>query len=362
MCVVTDLFQQLEDAVHSAGPAGAFDLLIHSAREQKNYPMLFEARLLQKRHQLGLPLLHSGDIGDLPPEKQTVYQEALASAARETGSLFLADGDIVHAWPYLRAVGEPAPVAAAIEALQTADNVDAVLEIALGEGVNPRKGFDLLLAHHGLCRAIEFTMRTPDRPLRVQFLERLVRAQHAELVTNLRQAISQKEGAPPDTASLDALMEDRSWLFEGGHYYTENSHLASILQASPELEDPETIRLCLELAAYALRLDPLYRFPGAAPFENLYEDHAIYLRAALGENVDTAIAHFRGKPGAAEVLIPLLSGLGRYREAADIAVECGGHAEALELCQRASDFERLRELAREQNNPLAYTAGLIGSG
>jgi hypothetical protein len=358
--VLPDLFEQLEHAARSHGPAAAFDLLLHSAREQKNYPLLFEARLLQKRHELGLPLLHSGDIGDLPPDKQSAYQEALASAARETGSLFLADGDIVRAWPYLRAVGEPEPVAAAIEALDNSDNLEAVLEIALGEGVNPRKGFDLLIAHHGLCRAIEFTLRTPDRPLRVQFLERLVRAQHAELVKNLRGAISEKEGAPPATASLSALMENRDWLFEGGRYYTENSHLASILQASPELEDPEAIRLALELADYALRLDPIYRFPGTAPFENLYEDHATYLRAVLGEDVDAAVAHFRGKPEAAAVLIPLLSGLGRYREAMELALECGAKVEALELCQRAADYDRLRELAREQNNPLAFTAGLLG--
>jgi hypothetical protein len=358
---VSELFDQLERTIHAEGPAAGFDLLLRSAREQKNYSLLFETRLLQKRHQLGLPLLHSGDIGDLPPDKQSVYQAALTEAAREIGALFLADGDIARAWPYFRAVGDPQPVAAAIEALETSDHIDPILEIALGEGVNPSKGFDLLLSHHGLCRAIEFTLRTPDRAMRIDFLNRLVRAQHAELLKNLREAVSAKEGNAPDTSSISELIENRGWLFENAGYYTENSHLASILQASPDLEDPESIRLALELATYGLHVDPMYRFPSAHPFDNLYEDHALYLRAMLGENVDTTIEHFRAKERGAEVLVPLLSGLGRYQEAIDIALEAGAPAIALELCQHAADFARLKELAREQDNVLAYTAGLLGT-
>ena len=42
----------------------------------------------------------------------------------------------------------------AIDRLTTDDVNDAVLEIALHERVHPRKGFELVMASHGICRAI----------------------------------------------------------------------------------------------------------------------------------------------------------------------------------------------------------------
>src|SRR5204862_633414 len=127
---------------------------IANAREQKNYRELFAARLMQVRHRLGHPLIETEPVSG--PE----YEEALREAARETGGLFLADGDIVSAWPYFRAIGEPAAVAAAIENVNIGDAEDApqkldrIIEIAFQELVNPRKGFEMILQHHGICRAI----------------------------------------------------------------------------------------------------------------------------------------------------------------------------------------------------------------
>jgi hypothetical protein len=62
---------------------------------------------------MGLPLIHTGNISDPPPEQQPLYEAILADAARETGNLFLADGDIVRAWPCFRAIGDAAPKAEA---------------------------------------------------------------------------------------------------------------------------------------------------------------------------------------------------------------------------------------------------------
>src|SRR5881396_2481855 len=79
---------------------------------------------MQVRHRLGLPLIETEPVSG--PE----YEEALREAARETGGLFLADGDIVSAWPYFRAIGEPAAVAAAIENIENIENID-------GSGADP---------------------------------------------------------------------------------------------------------------------------------------------------------------------------------------------------------------------------------
>jgi hypothetical protein len=146
--------------------------------------------------------------------------------------------------------------------------------------------------------------------------------------------------------------------------------MASLVQASLELPDPETLRLALELAEYALHLDPLNHFPSGPPFQDLYLDHAHYLRALLGEDVETALAHFRKKvddsvPGAAEALVMLLARLGRYEEAIGISVEhLKGEAgavcpSAIQLCQSAGDYHRLQAVARQQGDLLAFTAGIL---
>jgi hypothetical protein len=358
-----DSFDLLQEAHLSKGPETVFELLISAAREQKNYFQLFEARLMQKRHALGLPLLYSGNISDLPPEHQPAYQAALMEAAREAGALFLADGDIERAWPYFRAVGDPAPIAAAIESLQSVEGMEQVIDIALQERVNPRKGFELLIQQRGLCSSVEFATRTSDPQLRRMFLQVLIRTIHGEVVTRLKEAISAKEGAEPEISRIPELIEGREWLFDGGHYYTENSHLASVIQASPELQDAETQGLALELAEYALHLEPMFHYPGNPPFENLYLDHAQYLRALLGQDT---VEHFRGKldasvPESAEVLAGLLSRLGRYPEALEVSMEYLDGRSAIELCQMAGDYQRLRSIAREQGDPLGFAAGLIQS-
>src|SRR6266571_2268521 len=113
------MFELLEQTFRTNGPEAVIDLVISNAREQKNYRELFAARLMQIRHRLGLPLIET------EPVSGSEYEEALREAARETGGLFLADGDIVSAWPYFRAIGEPAAVAAAIENIENIDGSGA---------------------------------------------------------------------------------------------------------------------------------------------------------------------------------------------------------------------------------------------
>jgi hypothetical protein len=97
-------------------------LLIEKFREEKKYPLVFEARLMKSRHALGLPLIQNERLEDLPEAKRVVHERDFMAAAREVGGLFLADGDIPRAWPYFRAIGDSAPVAAAIEKLQPQEN------------------------------------------------------------------------------------------------------------------------------------------------------------------------------------------------------------------------------------------------
>jgi hypothetical protein len=108
-------FEELEQVFRSDGPAAVFDLLIRTALETKDYRMLFGTRMMQIRHDLGLPLIETEPTMNLSGERLSAYENALNKAAREAGGLFLADGDIVNAWTYFKALGDAAPVAAAIE-------------------------------------------------------------------------------------------------------------------------------------------------------------------------------------------------------------------------------------------------------
>src|SRR4051812_14655831 len=100
----TDTFEQLESAPEAGGAAGGFDFIIYKFREQKNYPSLFEARLMQKRLELGLDPIQIGSLDEVPADIRPAYERAFIDAAREVGGLFLADGDVARAWPYYRAV------------------------------------------------------------------------------------------------------------------------------------------------------------------------------------------------------------------------------------------------------------------
>ena len=373
-----DAFEGLEQALKSGGAAEAFVFLAEQACSEKNYPLLFEVRLMQKRRELGLPLIQTGSLSDVPEDRRPAYEQAYIAAAREVGGLFLAGGDIARAWSYYRAIGEPAPVAEAIERVEAGENIDRVIEIAFLEGVNPRKGFELLLGSYGLCRAISTFSQYPARAGRDESLHLLVRTLYRELAHSLKRTIERVEGQEPATDSLTELMRGRDWLFEGNTYYVDTSHLASIIQFSPELEDREILAQVLELTEYGKRLAPMFHFRGNPPFEDVYEDHGAYLRALLGQEVDNAIAHFRkkiaaqeggedGDTSAAQALVGLLARLKRYGEAVEVSL---AHLRdvnpidltcptAAQLCQMARDYGKLREVARQQNDLLSYAAGVM---
>ena len=92
-------------------------------------------------------------------------------------------------------------------------------------------------------------------------------------------------------------------------------------------------------------------------------DHAVFLRALLGEDIDAAVEHFRNKISsagdpAAPVLIDLLVRLGRHAEAIQASLEYFPDA-SLQLCQSAGDYATLRRLARQREDRLGFAAGVI---
>lgn len=360
------------------GPQAVFDVLINQAREHNDHRLLFDTRIMQARHAMGLPLIETEAVPALEGESLRAYEDSFRKAAREAGELYLAEGDIPGAWPYFQVVGDREPVAAAIEKATGGEQIHRVIEIAFREEVNQRRGFELILEHEGICRAITMFGQVRHRDHRQHCLALLVRRVHADVVAALRETITGNEGTAPESENVPELISGREWLFEGNSSYVDSTHLTVLLRYTPELEDAAVLRLAVELAEYGTHLAEMFHFGGEPPFEDSYGDHAIYLRALLGENVDAAVAHFRRKvtesqfPGdttPAEVFVELLVRLDRHSEAIEVAEQylpdAGNYGSsspsAVQLCQMAGDFGRLREIARGRGNLTAFAAAVLQS-
>jgi hypothetical protein len=370
-------FDLVEQAFQSSGAEAVFDVLAGNARQSNNYRMLFNIRLMQARYRLGMPLIDPDPVPHLTDEQRPIYDQACREAALETGQLLLENGDIAGAWPYFRAIGESGPVAAAIEKVTASDaTVDSVIDIAFKEGVNPRKGFELILEQRGICSAITWFGYNREYESRQKSLQLLVRTLYEQVASALKESIIAAEGVAPATNDVVELIAGRPWLFEGMSSYVDSTHLTSALRFTPELEDTTSLRMAVQLSDYGQLLNPMFHFRGDSPFEDTYRDHAIYLRALLEENVDAAIAHIRRKveespdpTTSAEVLIDLLVRLQRYDEAVHASLEYFPDPKApssncpsvLQLCQMAGDHEKLRNVSREHGDLVGFAAGLIQS-
>ena len=372
-----DDFDRAEQALQAGGAEAALQFLSEKFRNEKNYAALFETRLMRKRRELGLPLLQMGSLDDIQEDKRPGYEKEFIEAARETGNLFLGDGDIPRGYSYLRAIGDLQPVYNAIDRLTMDDVNDAVLEIALHERVHPRKGFELVMASHGICRAITVFGQYPGTQGREDCLHLLITKLHTDLMASLRRTIQEAESAAPEGQSIPELIAGRDWLFEGMSYYVDTSHLVSILGFSLELTDPAMLRMAIELCEYGRKLSPMFHYRGDPPFEDIYADHAIFLKALSGEDVEAGIAHFVKKvedcdpeeigTGPAQILIVLLGRLKRYKQAVEISVMYLAGADqtqlacpsVLQLCYLAEDPGQMMAIAKQKQDLLGFTAGLL---
>jgi hypothetical protein len=383
-------FDSIAGTLRDLGPQAALDRLAIDVEAAGDYRALLDAMLLRARHELGLPLIAPGSLAEIPEPSRTQYEEKYVEAIRLVGSKYLAAGDIPTAWAYYRVIGENEPIARALldyrpdaDGGGDGDRLGAVIEVAFNHGVNPRRGFELILEHYGTCSAISAFEGLPghDEVVRVACAERLIGHLHRELAANLRSDIvSRGQLAPPAGATIAELIAGRDWLFAEDSYHIDISHLASVVRMSVLVADPEAIALAGDLTEYGRRLSPRLQFEGVPPFERIFDDHGIYLRALLGRDVDTAVAHFRAKLGPpdrgsespdpavpAQTLVNLLVRLGRLDEAIEVsslylsglpdsALFCPGVAQ---LCQRAGDPKRLAEIARDRRDLVHYTAALL---
>jgi hypothetical protein len=182
----------------------------------------------------------------------------------------------------------------------------------------------------------------------------------------------------PESATLASLVAGRPWLLADQNYHVDTSHLSAVMRFSRLLDNPESLRLAVDLTEYGRRLDAQFQYPGEEPFVDVYPAHARYLRALLGEDVEEALALFRRRAEeldievegslAAEVVIRLLAHHGRLEEAIDETlrlipadVHTTGFAPGLwELSRRLGRYDKILEVCRQRDDAIGYLAGLIG--
>ncbi|HQU44187.1 MAG: hypothetical protein B7Z73_05610 [Planctomycetia bacterium 21-64-5] len=372
-------FDELADAAASEGMAAAADRLAQYFQSTEHYHELFDLRLLQARLDLGLPAILTKGLDDLEDPLRTQMEDRYLEACREVGHLLLADGRVREAWMYLRPVGDRPAVAAALEKL-TADegNTEQIVEVALYEGVHPRLGFELVLKNFGLCNAIttyDAQMHQRPRAERAEVAALLVRQIHGDLLRSLKEYVEKKQGKPPQETTIAGLVADRDWLFDDNEYHIDTSHLAAVVRFALVIDEPDILRLAVDLTEYGRRLSPMFQYPGQEPFADTYPTHAMFFRALLGEQVDEALDYFRGRADAladadqgswaAEVYVALLSRLGRIDEAFEAAARLlagartsGFAPSVLELAQRSGNYARLLEISRQRGDLLGFVMGL----
>ena len=392
--VVETVCDAIEETRDARGPSAAIDRLIETLETRGNFRALLDALLLQARFELALPLVPQGGLNDLQDPERSKYEERYVTAIRSVGRKLLDRGEIAAAWPYYRVLGENAPIVDALERFEyqtpetydpeATDTLGPIIDVAFGQGVHPRKGWDLILDNHGPCAAISaFDQLPPDETVRRPCAGRLVKHIHAQVLGNLRADIARRgEPEPPENASIPEILQGRAWLFEEDNYHVDVSHLSATVRMSPILNDPEALALAVELTEYGRLLSDRHRFEGEPPFEDVYVDHYVYLQALLNINTAGAIAHFRGKVAPrddswfdvsatlpAQVLILLLVRAERFEAAISVFREhllsvpessliCLNLAS---LCLRAQRLDLLAEISRERDDAVTYLSALLES-
>ena len=290
------------DELHTlfqTSPSAGVEALLAKLGDSCEHHSYFRAKLLQKRFELGLPLINPGDLKSAPEDARKTYEDYVETVCREIGEKYLAENNIEQAWRYFRTIGDTKPIREALEKIDPKNCTDELIDIALNQGAHPMRGFEITLERDGLCRAIsmfdtEFTTDLAEKRLAAAML---VRAIYRDLVLGTRKQIYERFNEfPPETDLID-LVQHRPWMFENANYHADPSHLGSICRIGLIVDtQPEQI-MALSFCEYGKLLDKRLQYEGRAPFEAGYADYAKYYRALLGQKSDETLAYFLEKLG-----------------------------------------------------------------
>ena len=378
-------FDRIAELSASDGPEAALNFLAESLRSEKNYHKLFDALLLKKKHELGLPLMRPTSLDDVPDDLRTDFEKFYVDAAREVGTLLLEDDQLNDAWVYFRTIQEPEKVSAALENATLPDDYDKsqeLINIALYEGANPVRGLEFLLKSNGTCNtitALDQVIGQLGEEDRKKAAAMMVQHLYDELMMTVKSEVDGRMSLPPGAAPkpLRELIMGREWLFQDGNYHMDVSHLNSVVRFARSLDgDSPELELAVQLAEYGSQLDEQFQYGSEAPFEDCYPAHVQFFNVLLGRNVDDAIAYFQQKLDAepddedkkmiAYVIVDLLLKADRMEQAHEVATK---HLRFLdeqtfsypELCQKAGKRDAWASAAKDKGDLVGFAAATVQS-
>ena len=379
--MVTTPFNEIKRLASEQGVEKSLDYLEHYFRRSKEYFKLFEVLKMRCRQRIGLPLMYTEQPDQLDAGQQKQLEDGLLDACREIGTLLFRNGQVQEGWMYLQPVGDKALSEKLIREIKvTEDNIDTIIEISVSQGAAPNYGYELLLQQYGTCNGIT-TFDTQvgrfDRPTQKAMARTVLHHLYKELVANVRYAVEQTGVATQGDPALGELLASHPGLMAEGAHHIDTTHLASVMRIARLVELPDDLQMAAELAEYGRQLADDFQYPGSPPFEDTYVDHGHYFRALTGQDVETAIEHFRRKmtsvsvdeygPVAIENLIELLVRLGRDDEALDVSMqELVGKLEPMgiapspfEIAKTAHQRQRLMDFYEAENDLLGFSVSLL---
>jgi len=374
-------FDQLQEQLSSGGIHALLESTAAQLRVQRKHHELFEVLKMQVRHRLELPLLYHDTGDELDEQLREQLENGLLDACREVGNLLLGDAKVREGWMYLRPVGNQAEVARQLAQIEPDENnLEELVEVMLHEGVDPARGYALVLENYGTCNAIttyESSMNRHSKSDQQATAGLLVEHLHRELLASVVADIAQREGSEPTEKTLRELVADRDLLFGEHSYHIDTTHLASTVRFSRVLDEEHLLRLALDLIEYGRRLNPQFQYQGEGPFADLYPSHALYLGAILGEHVDEAIEYFSTRAETLDVdehgslpieaYVQLLDRLGRYDLATETLIR-STESDAVQASQvipllvdlagKSGKFEPLIQFCRQRGDLLGFATAL----
>jgi hypothetical protein len=381
-------FDKIEQICQAQGPAAAVDELVRVLEGQRDWHRLFDALLLRRKLEMGLPTVRPASFDRIPEDRQSEFEESYIEAARRVGRALLAEHNIPQAWMYLRTVREPQAVTEALDRIDAErdlpDNVDDLISVALYERAHPVKGLELMLKSRGTCNTISaFDQATAQISAeeRLRGAELLVKHLYQELLQSVRRDIERRSAEqgiePPQPGTLLEAIDGRDWLFEDGNYHIDVSHLSAVVRFARFLNpDSPELPMAAQLCGYGARLSQQFQYPADPPFDDYYGAHLEFFNVLLGGGRRKSLAYFRERLENAQetddrrliayVLVDLLVRTGMLEEAALLAAEhlrdldeSSGFSFA-QLSEEAGRLDLFRDVAREREDLIGFTAALVG--
>lgn len=376
-------FDSLEQFASQKNSGELLNNLIQTIRDSGDYHKLFDALMLKKKYELGLPLSRPSSLQDVPEEHRKEVEAAYIEAAREVGESLVDQGDLSGAWMYLQVIREPQKLAAAIEELpeniDDYEKMDEILQLALYQGVNPAKGVKIMINGHGTCStitALDQSLPQMSQENRTACAKIMVRSLYQDLLDAVRRHVEQKVPLLEPDQSLQQLITGRDWLFENGNYHVDVSHLNSVVRFARSIEGPaEELELARQMALYGSKLERSLQYEGEPPFEDFFPAHLHFFNILLNKNLEESLQYFRDKleaepdeqdkPLLAYVLVDLLIRSDQLDEAVDLSARYLSNLNEEvsisfdELCLKAGKVDMLKSVRKEQDDLVGFAAALL---